>query len=119
MKKEKEIISGVYKITNILNNKCYIGSSKNIIRRFSDHKYLLNSNKHYSTFLQRAWNKYGVDNFEFSILVQTSSERDDLIKNEQMFLDKFESYNPKKGFNILRKAYSPIGIKRDYMIKLE
>jgi predicted GIY-YIG superfamily endonuclease len=53
------IISGIYYIKNITNNKLYIGSSKDILKRFYEHKRLLRHNKHHSIRLQRAWDKYG------------------------------------------------------------
>ena len=40
------IKSGIYKIENIINNKIYIGSSKNIIKRFNQHKYELRNYNH-------------------------------------------------------------------------
>ena len=40
-----EIISGVYAITNITNNKKYIGCSKNIYQRWRQHKYEANNKK--------------------------------------------------------------------------
>lgn len=45
---------GIYKITNNINNKCYIGQSRNIEKRWRDHKY---SNLDYP--LYRAFRKYG------------------------------------------------------------
>ena len=60
--------SGIYKILNTVNGKAYIGSSENIKRRLKDHKGYLQNNKHPSTHLQNAYNKYGVASFEYSIL---------------------------------------------------
>jgi group I intron endonuclease len=62
---------GIYKITNKLNNKCYIGQSKDIKRRFYEHK-LLHRNETLS--LKRALKKYGVENFSFEVLEETSIE---------------------------------------------
>ena len=57
----------VYKITNTVNNKVYIGQTrrKSCIYRFCNHKYELNRNKHHNEHLQRSWNKYGKDAFLF------------------------------------------------------
>ena len=61
-------MSGIYKIVNIVNNKLYIGSSKNINDRWIKHKRQLRSNTHHNIHLQRSWNKYGSDNFKFEIV---------------------------------------------------
>lgn len=57
--------SGVYIILNIINNKYYIGSSKNVYIRLREHKSNLKGNKHENQRLQNAVNKYGINNFEF------------------------------------------------------
>jgi group I intron endonuclease len=62
------MISGIYQIKNLKNNKIYIGSSKNIKERFLQHKYNLKNNKHCNPILQNSWNKYGEENFEFIII---------------------------------------------------
>lgn len=56
---------GVYIINNKLNGHNYVGSSVNIKKRFSRHKTELRQNKHPNRYLQRAWNKYEEENFEF------------------------------------------------------
>ena len=60
--------SGIYKITNILNGKSYIGLSSNIKQRWVQHKRNLNNNVHHNLHLQSAWNKYGKKYFTFSVL---------------------------------------------------
>jgi group I intron endonuclease len=60
---------GIYIIKNIINNKVYIGYSKDIHKRFEQHrKELNNNNKKYNPHLQAAWNKYKEENFIFDIL---------------------------------------------------
>lgn len=62
-----EKISGIYKIINNINDKYYVGSSNNIYKRWKYHKQDLNRGNHRSQYLQRAWNKYGEDNFTFVV----------------------------------------------------
>ena len=81
-----EIISGIYSITNKVNNKVYIGSSKNIFNRKSQHYSELRGNYHVNIFLQRAWNKYGEHNFKFEI-VEVVQDIDMLLWVEQKYLD--------------------------------
>jgi group I intron endonuclease len=59
---------GIYRIINKTNNKIYIGSSVNILSRFSKHKSLLKHNKHDNDYLQNSYNKYGLENFLFEII---------------------------------------------------
>ena len=61
-------ICGIYKITNTITNNFYIGSTVNFYNRFKKHRHSLNNNKHENIHLQRAFNKYGEDFFEFKII---------------------------------------------------
>lgn len=64
---DKKII-GVYKIKNVLTDKYYIGYSQDINKRFKTHKNQLNRDKHPNIILQRSYNKYGIENFNFEII---------------------------------------------------
>jgi group I intron endonuclease len=86
-------ISGVYEIKNTLNNHRYVGSSVNILKRFMSHKYSLWNGKHRSIKLQRAWDKYGEEHFEFNILETCESIKDTLLFIEQKYLDLKPEYN--------------------------
>jgi len=61
-------ISGIYKIINKINEKYYIGSSKDIKDRWNTHKQSLRNNNHHNDHLQRAWNKYGENAFDFVVI---------------------------------------------------
>lgn len=82
----KEIIIGTYKIKNIDSEKYYYGSSKNIYSRFKRHKSDLKKNTHHCIHLQRAYNKYGSDKFEYIIdivydTIQKAKIQEDYILN--------------------------------------
>ena len=79
---------GVYKITNIINNKCYIGSSKNIKKRWYEHKRRLRKGTHHSQYLQHSYNKYGEPNFVFTIL--ELCEPLELLILEQRYFDEIK-----------------------------
>lgn len=96
--------SGIYKITNTINGHCYIGSAININRRWRLHKSSLSLDKHHSVYLQRAWNKYGADSFDFSIIEYCSPIT--LIFREQYWID---ALNPE--YNIAKKAGNTIGVR--------
>lgn len=90
--------SGIYKITNIKNGKFYVGSAKNIERRWWEHKNDLKKNKHINHKLQHAWNFYGESGFEFLILENVSES--ELFQREQFYLDMFKPYIRDIGYNI-------------------
>lgn len=92
---------GVYKITCLANNKIYIGSSSNILKRWSNHRYELRHDTHSNRYLQNAWNKYGEDSFKFEVVeLCNPSYRFEL---EQKYLDKLQPFAEiNNGFNILK-----------------
>lgn len=94
----KNKICGVYKILNKTTGKFYIGSSNNVKRRWKEHINDLNKNKSHSIYLQRAWNKYGEDNFTFEILEECKIENQ--LEKEQIYLDKLKPWKRKIGYNI-------------------
>lgn len=84
------VISGIYKILNIINNKYYIGRSHNIIGRWNEHRYLLRHNKHYNKKLQNSWNKYKEHNF-FLFIIEECDENN-IINVEQNYIDNEIGY---------------------------
>jgi group I intron endonuclease len=96
--------SGIYKITNIANGKCYIGSAVNFKNRWNVHVSKLNLNKHHSVILQSAWNKHGKESFKFEVLLICSKE--ELLIKEQEQLDFL-----KPEYNVCKIAGSRIGTK--------
>ncbi len=87
--------SGVYEIVNLVNGKKYIGSSKNIYKRFCQHKKALIENKHHSIVLQRAWNKYGESSFAFNVILFCSVENN-LCKEQEIIDELRPEYNVSK-----------------------
>ena len=94
--------AGIYKITNILNGKFYIGSTNNFYKRKHNHFSKLGLGKHHNSHLQSSWNKYGSENFIFEIISICPEEY--LIRLEQWFID-----NLKPKYNQLPKAGSSRG----------
>lgn len=106
---EKELkLSGIYKISNILDDRVYIGSAKHFRKRVVNHSYLLKKNKHHSTKLQNFVNKHGMETLRVELLKLCSPEM--LLVTEQKWIDYYKSYT-KKGFNECPIAYSRLGIK--------
>lgn len=89
---------GIYKITNLVNNKVYIGQSISIERRFKDHVSGLNGGYGHNLHFQNAWNKYGQDNFKFEILEEI--ENCNLLDEREIYyISLYNSNNPKYGYN--------------------
>lgn len=95
---------GIYLIKNIINNKCYIGSSKDIRQRFNKHRNDLRKGRNHNILLQRAWDKYHEENFKFEILEEC--DENNLIIREQYYLDTL-----KHEYNIVDIAGRPLGYK--------
>ncbi len=91
------MVSGIYKITNKENGKCYIGLSVNIFERWKNHQqnYLKETGKEYNKALYRAFRKYGIQNFDWQILEYC--EVDQLAEREIYWIEKEETYI--KGYN--------------------
>ena len=77
---------GIYKITNLINGHSYIGQSTNIERRWCNHKNEIN--KDYP--LYRAFKKYGIENFNFSII--ELCEVSELDEKEIFYIKKYNTY---------------------------
>lgn len=93
---------GIYKILNKINGKFYIGSGKNIKRRWREHKYCLRNNKYIKTnpHFQNSWNKYKEESFEFLIEKECSPE--ELKYWEEYYIELYQSYDREQGYNIER-----------------
>lgn len=100
--------SGIYLIRCIPSGKVYVGSAVRFASRWYEHRWDLAKGTHHSVLLQRAWNKYGAEAFEFVIL--ENCPRDQLRCREQHYMDTLKSYEPAQGFNINRDAKTRLGM---------
>ena len=91
---------GVYCIRCKVNNKVYIGSSADINRRWIEHKSALRTGKHYNKQLQEDYDKYGADNFLYTILINCESQM--LTKYEDMYILLFNTKDISMGYNMVR-----------------
>lgn len=102
-------LSGVYIITNKVNGKFYVGSGRSIFSRWLNHASDLKNGNHINYKLQRAYNKYGFENFKFEILelyephglniceqgyLDTLCKAQEYIKGEDTFFNQ-NTYNIK------------------------
>lgn len=88
---------GIYMIQNKVNGKIYIGQAVDIKKRWKDHKCELRGNYHDNGHLQRAWNKYREDNFEFSVMCECNENQ--LNTMEEYYIFELMSYDRRVGYN--------------------
>ena len=85
-------IIGIYRITNTVTGDFYIGSSKNIKRRWADHKCKSRWKQYPNNPMYLDMQKYGVDKFTFEIIEEV--EVDSLKEKEQHFIETLKpTYN--------------------------
>jgi len=96
-------VGGVYKITNISNERLYVGSTGCFRKRAMNHLNQLTANTHKNTFLQNDFNKCGSDAFRFEVLDVVEGDKANRLNHEQHFLDQF--YDGQKNcYNLVDKA---------------
>ncbi len=104
---------GIYKITNLINGKAYIGSSSfSIYQRLQCHKKRLRTGKHPNKHLQSAWNLYGEDLFSFEVL-EIILDKQEVLSREQYYLDFFIKNNGIDSvYNTCKVTGTTLGIKK-------
>ena len=91
-------MQGIYKIENKVNGKVYIGQSTDIEARWQHHIIYLTEHIHGNPHLQNAWNKYGSDKFNFSVIEEC--EYDMLTEREQYWIDYYGGIESSKTYNL-------------------
>ena len=91
-------IMGVYYIKNLIDNKYYIGSSKNIDTRLKTHKQHLLKGCHNCRTLQKDFDRLGEDNFKFDIL-EVINDEEYLTAYEKYYIYKYNSIVKYTGYN--------------------
>lgn len=81
---------GIYIIKNILNNKVYVGQSRNMKNRIYIHRYALRHNFHSNDHLQKAWNRDNEKSFIFEIIEECPFEI--LDEREIYYINFYDSY---------------------------
>lgn len=104
---------GIYKITNKINGKSYIGQSTDIAKRWSHHLTIAYNDKYsaYQWYIHHALKKYGKENFTFEVLEECTEEQ--LNEREIYWIAYFDTYN--NGYNLTEGGNSSknLGIQID------
>lgn len=105
---------GIYKITNTINRKVYIGKSIDIEERWRQERYK-QPNLHFANAVK----KYGIENFSFEVLEECSEEQ--LDDKEKFYIKEYNSTDENLGYNITSGgtggAMPPDVIKRSLATK--
>lgn len=96
----------IYCIKNNVNDHCYIGQTINFAQRKSKHFRELDKNEHHNLPLQRAYNKYGKENFSISV-IEDNIPLEILKEREDYWIEKLGYYNIDGG----RKAFTPTALR--------
>ena len=91
----------IYKITNLINQKVYIGETvRDIRRRWNEHKHEAQRPGHgFSYPIHLAMRKYGINNFTIEILEHCPDEI--RYERESYYIQLYNSTDRKKGYNIV------------------
>ena len=87
----------IYEIKNTATGFRYIGCSKNLERRWKEHKRDLMQNKHHCIHLQRAWNKYQDLAFEWKVILECPSEELMFLEEKRLIEQEQDLYNVAQG----------------------
>jgi group I intron endonuclease len=112
-KPKRPILCGIYKISNILDDRKYIGSAKSIHRRWTEHKSTLIGNYHDNQKIQNWVNKYSINYLIFEIMETCVEE--ELLVREQHYLDTIIDW--KRDWNICKVAGNTLGVKCSEKVK--
>jgi group I intron endonuclease len=92
---------GIYCIRNIVNNKVYIGKSKNIYNRIIDHCHKLKiKHEDENSYLTNSWHKYGRKSFEYFVIEYLELNEELVDKRELYWMKIFKSLNRNCGYNL-------------------
>lgn len=116
----KMVTGYIYKITNLVNNKIYIGQTRvSVEYRFKCHISTSKSLKHhnYNGTLYKAFRKYGISNFKIETIEKINSENIQLLQEqldyyERFYIKKFNSCDCSCGYNCTRGGQFPYSISK-------
>ena len=113
-------ICGIYCIKNKINNKVYIGKSKNIYKRIYQHLYDLKNKriKNENSHFLNAWYKYGEKNFEYFILEELNINENLCKEKELYWITKYNSIDRKFGYNLRLDSESKMIIHKETSLKI-
>ena len=112
---------GIYCIRNLVNNKVYVGKSKNIYLRLKQHITQLNTkNKNENPYLIKSWHKHGKNNFEYFVLEYFDNLDENFLKQRELYwIDTYKSINRQFGYNLRRDSSTNMIVHEETKEKLK
>ncbi len=98
----------IYKITNLINNKIYIGKTKNRASTYLRNKFGYLKGKRLRSLICYAVLKYGIEHFYVDVIDLARNEKD-LNELEKKYIKKFKSQDQNIGYNICPGGEGGIG----------
>jgi group I intron endonuclease len=106
------VTSGIYKITNIENDKVYIGLGSCVVKRWVSHVFQLNAGRHHNKQLQKDWFLFGCTKFTFTIVEICGKNRAELSAAEKRWICQ---YNESACYNAIGRGPNVRQIKGPYV----
>lgn len=101
-------IYSIYKITNLVENKAYIGFTSHNPPEIRWKKHIRDANRGKGFLLHKAIRKYNTDNFSFDVIYQSLDDSHCLNIMEEYFIQKFHSHVSENGYNLTYGGDSPM-----------
>ncbi len=122
-KSEKVLKVGrIYLITNLINNKKYIGlTTKSLEQRFKRHIHCSNGkNNNYSIVLQKAIKKYGCEQFKIELIKEFNNiTEEDIHLKESFYINKYNTFiDGGLGYNMLKISSEKLVISKEIREKI-
>lgn len=102
-------VPAIYRITNLVNGKIYVGQTVDFYNRYHKHKNSVRDNSAGGRAIVAAFRKYGFEKFKFEIL--ESPAIGELTEREQFWIDSLCACKKEIGYNLAPAAGSCLGVK--------
>lgn len=96
----------IYALKCTTSNRIYVGRTRKPRNRQYAHLSALRSNRHYNKELQKDYNAFGEDTFEFVILEKSAHEMNRHGGRERYWMEKLRTYNVQYGYNNLDPKFT-------------
>lgn len=110
-------MGAIYSILNKSTGKIYVGQSINPQKKKISHFLMLRGNCHPNNHLQKSYNKYEEQSFEFNIIEHCSDK--DLDENEKWWISYFNSTDPTNGYNLESGGNSNYVVSEETKLKIK
>lgn len=105
----------IYKISNTINEKVYIGvTSRTIEERFKEHKYRIEERN--NIHLYQAMKKYGADKFYIE-QIDTANTIEEMYQKEKYYIQKYDSFNNGYNLTLGGEGVTKLALDEQYIVE--